>query len=63
MRVLMDALPSIEADILRRRFGVDVADDETLEEIGRTHNLSRERVRQLQLQGLKRMQAWMQKAS
>jgi RNA polymerase primary sigma factor len=48
---LEDALASLrpmEADILRRRFGLDGGQPETLREIGERYALSRERIRQLQ---------------
>jgi RNA polymerase primary sigma factor len=48
---LEDALASLcpmEADILRRRFGLDSGQPETLREIGERYALSRERIRQLQ---------------
>jgi RNA polymerase sigma factor (sigma-70 family) len=52
---LLSELKPIEADILRRRFGL--ADDKelTLKEIGEQYNLSRERIRQLQEQALMKM--------
>jgi RNA polymerase primary sigma factor len=48
---LEDALASLqpmEADILRRRFGLDDGQPQTLREIGERYALSRERIRQLQ---------------
>ena len=52
---IMKHLPSMAVDILKRRFGLDRDRDETLEEIGKSYSLSRERVRQIQIQGLKKM--------
>jgi RNA polymerase primary sigma factor len=49
---VMDELTPIEADILRRRFGLGGEDEETLKEIGEHYCLSRERIRQLQEQAL-----------
>ncbi len=60
-RVLMRLTP-MEVDILVRRFGIGTDEDETLEEIGVTYNLSRERVRQIQVASLKKMQRYAQKA-
>lgn len=37
-----------EQDILKRRFGLDKKKKATLEEIGKTHNLTRERIRQIE---------------
>jgi RNA polymerase primary sigma factor len=56
---LLDRLPSIEACILRWRFGLDDEDEMTLKEIGDRFNLSRERIRQLQEQALARMRKQM----
>jgi len=55
VRELMQKLNPIEKDIIRRRFGLDDDSDQTLDEIGRLYNLSRERVRQIQAQGLMKM--------
>lgn len=55
VRRVLDRLSPMEMDIIRRRFGLDHDSDETLEEIGRSYNLSRERVRQIQVQGLRKM--------
>jgi RNA polymerase primary sigma factor len=53
---LLLRLSPMEQDIITRRFGLGSDDDETLEEIGRSYRLSRERVRQIQVQGLKKIQ-------
>ena len=45
----------MEKDILLRRFGLLDDCDQTLEEIGEAYNLSRERVRQIQVQSLIKM--------
>lgn len=37
-----------EQDILKRRFGLNKKKKATLEEIGKTHNLTRERIRQIE---------------
>ena len=55
LRELLTLLTPVEMDIIRRRFGLSGANDETLEEIGKKYNLSRERVRQIQVQGLEKM--------
>ncbi len=55
VRRVLDRLSPMEVDIIRRRFGLDADEDETLEAIGKSYNLSRERVRQIQVQGLKKM--------
>ena len=53
---LLQKLTPMEIDIITRRYGLGDDDDETLEEIGKTYSLSRERVRQIQVQGLKKIQ-------
>lgn len=58
VRRMLAMLSPMEIDIIQRRFGLDAPGDETLEEIGKSYNLSRERVRQIQVQGLKKMQAY-----
>lgn len=53
---LLTRLSPMEVDILTRRFGLQRDEDETLEEIGKSYNLSRERVRQIQVASLKKIQ-------
>ena len=48
---LADLRP-IEADILKKRFGLETDEEQTLKEIGDEYHLSRERIRQLQEQAL-----------
>ncbi|MEK7703442.1 MAG: sigma-70 family RNA polymerase sigma factor, partial [Myxococcota bacterium] len=55
IRELLHLLNPIEKDIIRRRFGLGDDSDQTLDEIGKLYNLSRERVRQIQAQGLMKM--------
>ncbi len=55
VRGLLSELTPIEADILKRRFGLDDDEELTLKEIGAHYNLSRERIRQLQEQALEKM--------
>jgi RNA polymerase primary sigma factor len=57
LREALDCLTPLEADILRKRFGLDGCEEQTLAEIGRTHSLSRERIRQLQQRALARLRA------
>jgi RNA polymerase primary sigma factor len=61
VRRVLGHLSPMEVDIIRRRFGIDHAGDETLEQIGKSYNLSRERVRQIQVQGLKKMERYCKK--
>lgn len=53
---LLTRLSPMEIDIITRRYGLKHDDDETLEEIGKSYSLSRERVRQIQVQGLRKIQ-------
>ncbi|MFO0949425.1 MAG: sigma-70 family RNA polymerase sigma factor [Planctomycetota bacterium] len=53
---LLKALPSRERMIVIRRFGLDGEDPLSLEELGDDLNVSKERVRQLQRQAIRRMQ-------
>jgi RNA polymerase primary sigma factor len=55
IRDLMGLLNPMERDIIIRRFGIGTDTDQTLDEIGQRYNLSRERVRQIQVQGLAKM--------
>jgi len=55
MLKLLGSLKPIEADILRKRFGLFNDEERTLKEIGDEYHLSRERVRQLQEQALGKM--------
>jgi RNA polymerase primary sigma factor len=60
VRRVLTKLSPMEVDIICRRFGLNTDDDETLEEIGKSYNLSRERVRQIQVQGLKKIQRYVE---
>jgi RNA polymerase sigma factor (sigma-70 family) len=50
-------LPSREAEILRSRFGFGGVPARTLESIGRQFGLTRERIRQIEAKGLKKLRA------
>jgi RNA polymerase sigma factor (sigma-70 family) len=54
---VLDDLAANERTVLRRRFGLDGDAPETLEAIGRRLGLSRERVRQLEGSGLRKLRA------
>lgn len=53
----IDQLPAREADVLRLRFGIGVADEHSLREVGRQLNLSAERVRQIEVKAFERLRA------
>jgi len=61
MLKLLSVLKPIEADILRKRFGLINDHERTLKEIGDEYRLSRERVLQLQEQALGKMRKAMAK--
>jgi RNA polymerase primary sigma factor len=48
----VSSLPETHAKVIRLRFGLDDEVDQTLEEIGRTLSVTRERVRQIESSGL-----------
>ncbi|MGN6665551.1 MAG: sigma-70 family RNA polymerase sigma factor [Trinickia sp.] len=53
--VAIDQLPTREAQVLRLRYGIGVADEHSLREVGRQLNLSAERVRQIEVMAIKRL--------
>lgn len=58
---IMSDLKPIEADVLRKRFGLDGLDEQTLKEIGESYSLSRERIRQIQEQALNKIRRALQR--
>jgi RNA polymerase sigma factor (sigma-70 family) len=52
---LVEQLPTREAEIMRRRFGLSESDSETLEAVGERFGVSRERIRQLEGRALKHL--------
>jgi RNA polymerase primary sigma factor len=58
VHLALQSLAPLEVEILRRRFGVGGASEETLEEIGHSHGLSRERIRQLEARALDKVRRW-----
>lgn len=55
MSRLLDGLSERDADILRMRYGLDEREPMTLKEIGEMINLSRERVRQIEKEALRKL--------
>lgn len=51
----LDALPEKHAEVLSRRFGLRGYEMSTLEEVGREIGLTRERVRQIQVEALRKL--------
>lgn len=52
---LLNMLSQTQREVIVRRFGLKHHDKETLEKVGQAVGLTRERVRQIQLEGLKRL--------
>lgn len=57
LQEVLDGLSPMESDILRKRVGMDDNEEQTLDEIGETYSLSRERIRQVQVQALQKLRA------
>lgn len=55
IRESLDTLTDREAKVLRMRFGIDVATDYTLEEIGKQFDVTRERIRQIEAKALEKL--------
>ena len=49
-------LSAREEDVLRKRFGIGFKTKQTLEETGRDFNVTRERIRQIQVKAMKKLQ-------
>ncbi len=57
----LDQLPEKQREVVARRFGLRGYEMSTLEEVGREIGLTRERVRQIQVEALKRLREIMEK--
>lgn len=57
VRMILQDLPEREQEVMRMRFGLDGRDGATLEEVGRAFNITRERVRQIEVRTLFRLRA------
>ncbi|MGH1345088.1 MAG: RNA polymerase sigma factor RpoD/SigA [Nannocystales bacterium] len=55
LREAVGSLPVMQQEIIRQRFGLDGSAPMTLREVGKLHDLSRERIRQIQVTALNRM--------
>ncbi len=63
IRGLLSELKPMEQDIIKRRFGLDGADEVTLQEIASSYGLSRERIRQIQEQALTKVRHEIERTS
>jgi RNA polymerase primary sigma factor len=52
---VLDTLTPREAKVLRLRFGIGVRSDHTLEEVGQVFDLTRERIRQIEAQAIRKL--------
>jgi len=52
---VLESLSPREADVVRRRFGIDDGLQRTLEEVGREFNVTRERVRQSEAKAMRKL--------
>jgi RNA polymerase primary sigma factor len=57
LHLALDGLRSRDRDILTKRFGLEGDEPQTLEEIGQQEGVTRERIRQLERDALKRLEA------
>jgi RNA polymerase primary sigma factor len=57
LRELLDALPFRERRVLELRYGLDGQSPRTLDEVGRAFNVTRERIRQIENQSLRKLQS------
>jgi RNA polymerase primary sigma factor len=57
LRRVVASLPTRQRQIIELRFGLDGREPRTLEEVGRTFNVTRERIRQIEQQSLKDLRA------
>ena len=56
-QIALEGLPDRERQVVELRYGLDGEKPRTLEQVGRTLGVTRERVRQLEAQALKKMRA------
>jgi RNA polymerase primary sigma factor len=55
VKEVLDSLTPREAKVMRMRFGIEMAIDHTLEEVGKQFDVTRERVRQIEAKALRKM--------
>lgn len=55
IEAVLSTLTPREADVLRRRFGLETGEPQTLEEIGQSYGVTRERIRQIETKAMRKM--------
>jgi RNA polymerase primary sigma factor len=55
VRVVLKTLTPREEKVLKMRFGIDVASEHTLEEVGKDFSVTRERIRQIEVKALRKL--------
>jgi len=55
VREVLKSLTPREEKVLKMRFGIDVASEHTLEEVGKDFSVTRERIRQIEVKALKKL--------
>ena len=55
IEAVLSTLATREADVLRRRFGLETGEPQTLEEIGQSYGVTRERIRQIETKAMRKM--------
>ena len=57
LRTILDTLPDRQRQVLELRFGFGGAEPQTLGQIAEVYGVTRERIRQIEVQGLQRVRA------
>ncbi len=55
LKGVLAGLTKREIDVLKRRFGIDVSDSRSLEEIARDFDITREKIEELEFEALKKL--------
>ena len=55
VRTVLKSLTPREEKVLKMRFGIDVASEHTLEEVGKDFSVTRERIRQIEVKALRKL--------
>jgi RNA polymerase primary sigma factor len=63
LETLVATLSPVEADVIRRRYGLDDGPEQTLQEIGNEYRRSRERIRQIEARALAKLRRALRRRS